>query len=97
MAAVREVREETGIEAEIVAELGSVEFWFNAEDRRVHKTVHHYLMRAVGGILKGDEVEVLSAEWVGLDRAAARLAYSDERRLLHKARRMLAEAVSGQQ
>ena len=93
-AGIREVWEETGIEAEIVAELGSVDFWFNAEDRRVHKTVHHYLMRATGGTIAGDPNEVLSAEWVELDRAAARLAYSDERRLLHKAKRMLAEAVS---
>ena len=96
IAAIREVQEETGIEAEIVTELGSVDFWFNADDRRVHKTVHHYLMRATGGVLQGDQVEVLSAEWVELDRAAARLAYSDERRLLHKARKMLAEAVSGE-
>jgi 8-oxo-dGTP pyrophosphatase MutT (NUDIX family) len=88
-AAIREVREETGIVAEIVAELDSVDFWFTAEDKRVHKTVHHFIMQAVGGRISGDNNEVLTAEWVELDRAAARLAYADERKLLHKARRLL--------
>ncbi len=90
MAAVREVEEETGIKAVVVEALGTVDFWFTAEDHRIHKTVHHFLMHAVGGEARGDDSEVLSAEWVALDRAAARLAYADERRLLHKARRTLA-------
>lgn len=88
-AAIREVSEETGIEAIIVAELGTVDFWFTAEDKRVHKTVHHFIMQAVGGEISGDNPEVLTAEWVEMERAPARLAYADERRLLHKARDML--------
>ena len=88
-AAVREVFEETGIEAEVVAPLGSVSFWFTADDRRVHKTVHHFILQAVGGEISGDNAEVLTAEWVEMERALTRLAYADERRLLHEARRML--------
>lgn len=88
-AAVREVFEETGVSAEIVAELGTVSFWFTADDRRVHKTVHHFIMQAVGGEISGESSEVLTAEWVALDQAASRLAYADERRLLTKARQML--------
>ena len=42
-AAVREVEEETGIIGRVVAPLGTIDFWFVAEDRRVHKTVHHFL------------------------------------------------------
>src|SRR5256885_10422216 len=45
-AAVREVEEETGIIGCVVAPLGTIDFWFVAEDRRVHKTVHHFLLRA---------------------------------------------------
>ena len=44
-AAVREVEEETGIIGCVVAPLGTIDFWFVAEDRRVHKTVHHFLLR----------------------------------------------------
>ncbi len=95
-AAVREVEEETGVKAEVVAELGVVDFWFTADDKRVHKTVHHFIMQAIGGEISGDNPEVLTAEWVELDRAAARLAYSDERKLLHKARAMLIGDDSGQ-
>ena len=45
-AAVREVEEETGIIGRVVAPLGTIDFWFVAEDRRIHKTVHHYLLLA---------------------------------------------------
>src|SRR6185312_1720083 len=44
--AVREVKEETGITGEVVRSLGSIDYWFVAENRRVHKTVHHYLLVA---------------------------------------------------
>ena len=46
--AVREVAEETGIIGEVVAPLGIIDFWFVADGRRVHKTVHHFLLRAIG-------------------------------------------------
>jgi ADP-ribose pyrophosphatase YjhB (NUDIX family) len=61
-AAVREVAEETGIRGEILGPMGTIDFWFVADGRRVHKTVHHYLMRAVGGGLAySDERDLLSA------------------------------------
>src|SRR6476646_1842072 len=43
-AAVREVEEETGISGVILGELGTIDFWFVADGRRIHKTVQHYLM-----------------------------------------------------
>ena len=49
-AAVREVEEETGIAGTIVGELGTIDFWFVADGRRVHKTVRHYLMRRVAAV-----------------------------------------------
>ena len=57
-AAVREVQEETGIAGVIVAELGTIDFWFVAEGRRIHKTVRHYLMRRTGGELSDSDIEV---------------------------------------
>ena len=47
-AAVREVEEETGIRGRVIAPLGTIDYWFVAEDRRIHKTVHHYLLEAAG-------------------------------------------------
>ncbi|MBN9376298.1 MAG: NUDIX domain-containing protein, partial [Cellulomonas sp.] len=78
-AAVREVEEETGIIGRVVAPLGTIDFWFVAEDRRVHKTVHHFLMRALGGELSDLDVEVSEVAWVPLDELESRLAYADER------------------
>jgi ADP-ribose pyrophosphatase YjhB (NUDIX family) len=92
-AAVREVAEETGIDGEILGRLGTIDFWFVAEGRRIHKTVHHFLLRAVGGQLSDSDLEVTEVAWVPIPEIAARLAYSDERDLLDKATRMLRDTA----
>lgn len=79
--AIREVAEETGIQGAVLAALGSIDYWFVTEGRRVHKTVHHYLMRFLGGELSDEDVEVSAVEWVPLAELPSRLAYADERRL----------------
>jgi 8-oxo-dGTP pyrophosphatase MutT (NUDIX family) len=89
-AAVREVAEETGIDGTILGELGTIDFWFVADGRRVHKTVHHFLLKAVGGELSDSDIEVTAVLWVPMPDIAAKLAYSDERDLLDEANRLLA-------
>jgi 8-oxo-dGTP pyrophosphatase MutT (NUDIX family) len=79
--AVREVAEETGVQGSVLAALGSIDYWFVTEGRRVHKTVHHYLMRFLGGELSDEDVEVSEVAWVPLKELPSRLAYADERRL----------------
>ena len=95
--AVREVAEETGIIGEVVAPLGIIDFWFVADGRRVHKTVHHYLLLATdpvhGLVLSDEDVEVSEVEWVALEELPARLAYADERRLLERVPDLLAETA----
>ena len=91
--AVREVAEETGIVGEVVAPLGIIDFWFVADGRRVHKTVHHFLLRAVGGALSDADVEVTEVAWVPLPDIRAQLAYPDERGLVDAAGRLLAETA----
>ena len=92
-AAVREVAEETGITGEIIGVLGTIDFWFVADRRRIHKTVHHYLMRAVSGTLSDEDVEVTEVAWVPMDELIARLAYPDERELIGTAARLLDETA----
>ncbi|WP_052238728.1 NUDIX hydrolase [Mycolicibacterium setense] len=79
--AIREVAEETGIRGDVLAALGSIDYWFVTEGRRVHKTVHHYLLRFQGGELSDDDVEVTEVAWVPLRDLPSRLAYADERKL----------------
>jgi 8-oxo-dGTP pyrophosphatase MutT (NUDIX family) len=83
-AAVREIHEETGIEAQVLRHLGTIDYWFSGVDRRVHKTVHHYLLSAIGGDLTsaGDpDGEAEEVRWISLDDLRVWLAYPNERRL----------------
>jgi 8-oxo-dGTP pyrophosphatase MutT (NUDIX family) len=97
--AVREVAEETGIAGRVVGKLGTIDFWFVADGRRIHKTVHHYLLLAVDPVhglqLSDADVEVTEVAWVPLDEVSARLAYADERRLLDRVPALLAEPSAG--
>jgi 8-oxo-dGTP pyrophosphatase MutT (NUDIX family) len=79
--AIREVAEETGINGGVLAALGRIDYWFVTDGRRVHKTVHHYLMRFLGGELCDEDVEVAEVAWVPIRELPSRLAYADERRL----------------
>jgi 8-oxo-dGTP pyrophosphatase MutT (NUDIX family) len=92
-AAVREVAEETGITGRVVATLGTIDFWFVAEGRRIHKTVHHFLLMATAGELSADDVEVEEVAWVPLDELPDRLAYADERRLVERVPDLLADTA----
>ena len=97
--AVREVREETGIDAEIVGPLGDIEYQYvsayDVEPARVHKRVHMFLLRYLGGATDNHDDEVIEARWVAVDDAESLLAFKDEQRMMAKARELLA-AVDAQ-
>jgi 8-oxo-dGTP pyrophosphatase MutT (NUDIX family) len=92
-AAVREVAEETGISGVVIAELGTIDYWFVASGRRIHKTVHHYLLEAIGGELSANDVEVEEVAWIPLSEVTRRMEYEDERRLLDQLPSLLAESA----
>jgi 8-oxo-dGTP pyrophosphatase MutT (NUDIX family) len=92
-AAVREVAEETGISGVVIAELGTIDYWFVASGRRIHKTVHHYLLEAIGGDLSANDVEVEEVAWIPLSEVTGRMEYEDERRLLDQLPSLLAESA----
>jgi 8-oxo-dGTP pyrophosphatase MutT (NUDIX family) len=81
-AALREVLEETGLEAEILKPLDTIEYFFRAGDTLIRKRVDFYLMRYVGGELTPQLSEVDDVEWVELSEAVGRSSFDSERKLL---------------
>jgi 8-oxo-dGTP pyrophosphatase MutT (NUDIX family) len=83
-AAVREVEEETGIKSEIVAELGSISYEFSAGTKLISKTVHHFILKQVGGELTVEndpDREAVEVQWFELDTIHQSLTHENERRM----------------
>ncbi len=89
--AEREVWEETGVAGEVIADLGTIDYWFVSEGIRIHKTVHHHLLRYVDGDLNDEDPEVTEVRWLPVNRLIEHLAYADERRLARQAFDSLAD------
>jgi len=90
VAAVREVREETGLETELLGLIETVEYWYFGGDAqggrmRFHKYVHFYLLRCLGGSLDDHDYEVNEARWFEIETAAKQLAFANEQRVVRQA------------
>jgi 8-oxo-dGTP pyrophosphatase MutT (NUDIX family) len=84
-AALREVREETGVDAEIVEKLGDVRYWYMRGGRRIAKVVSFYLLEYTAGELDDHDHEFEDARWIPLERAARELTYPGERDMAARA------------
>ncbi len=78
-AARREVREETGLEANLVEKLGDIRYWYARDGDRVLKVVSFFLFRYRSGRLADHDHEVEEALWIPLEEAPRRLAYRGEK------------------
>ncbi len=90
--AAREVREETGLDVRIVRPLGTIEYWFALSRQRVHKTVHFFLMEALGGDTARHDHEYDEVRWVPVDEAREMLSFDTYREMLDRA--LAAEAAA---
>lgn len=88
-AARREVREETGLDAELIAPIDQVEYWFYAshtgQRTRFHKFVHFFLMRYLSGEVSDHDHEVNEARWIEIQQALNMLAFESDRKIVRKA------------
>ena len=91
VAAAREVREETGVEAELVEPLGDIRYWYARGGERVMKIVSFFLFRYRSGDVADHDHEVEEALWIPLEEAPERLAYQGEREMAESALSRLAE------
>jgi len=91
--AVREVREETGVESRLRAHIETIEYWYAGLERgirvRFHKHVHFYLLEYVSGETDNHDREVNEARWVPIEEAPSQLAFEGERRVVERARELL--------
>jgi 8-oxo-dGTP pyrophosphatase MutT (NUDIX family) len=83
--ALREVREETGLEVRIVRPFDGIEYFFVQGRTRIHKTVHSFLMAPTGGDLDRHDHEFDEVRWVGFDEASGLLTFETERALVARA------------
>jgi 8-oxo-dGTP pyrophosphatase MutT (NUDIX family) len=81
-AAEREVREETGIVAEPMRELGEARYWYRRNGRTIPKSVSFYLFRYLGGSTEDHDDEVEEVRWIPLERAQAELTHAAEREMV---------------
>lgn len=86
-AALREVREETGLDAQILEPLGTIEYWFvwKASDTRVHKFVHYFAMTPTGGDFSQRDQEADDIAWFDAEESIRVCAYVNERAMIRKA------------
>jgi 8-oxo-dGTP pyrophosphatase MutT (NUDIX family) len=93
--AAREVREEAGVDGEVVAPIDEVQYWYVGTDRdgvrvRFHKSVHFYLIAFRAGDVSRHDHEVAEARWVTLEDALELLAFRNEKAVVERAGGMIA-------
>jgi len=92
-AAIREVREEAGIDTEIVTRIDKVEYWYfwkeNGQRIRYHKFIYFYLLRYKAGDVREHDNEVNDARWVNIDDAIKMLAFDNEKKIMEKAKELI--------
>ena len=91
--AVREVREEAGVETELLQLIETIEYWYqrvlDGQRIRYHKFVHFYLLEYRSGDVADHDHEIETARWVSFEQALAMLAFKSERGVAGKAREIL--------
>ena len=84
-AAAREIKEETGLEVEIVDKIGDSKYAFTFDGEKIFKVVTMFLMKVVGGELKIQPEELLDAGWFEPEEALKKLSFSADKTLLKQA------------
>lgn len=88
--AVREVKEECGVDAKIQKELTPVTYWYQWEGEKRKKTVYYYLMDFLGGDITKHDDEMENVEWLPIDEVEKRLTYPSDKKIWQEARKLIA-------
>lgn len=86
--ALREVKEETGVEAKIIKTLAPVTYRFKLENEIIEKTVYYFLMDYVSGDIKKHDNEMENVEFLPIDEIEERLTYESDKKVWHEAKKL---------
>ena len=93
-AALREVREETGLEGKLIRKLGDIRYSYRDKTKegdqiRIYKRVHFFLLRYVRGDVRDHDHEADDARWFPIEQAIKQLKFATEKKMVHRAISML--------
>jgi len=91
--AVREVKEECGVDGKIIQALTPVTYWYQWEGEKRKKTVYYFLMDYLGGDITKHDDEMEDVEWLPMDQVVARLTYPTDKKVWEEAKKLIAEGV----
>lgn len=96
--AVREVREEAGVETDLLRLIDTIEYWYQrvqyGKRIRYHKFVHFYLLEYRSGDVANHDHEIAESRWVSFEEAIELLEFKSERSVAEKARAII-EGMQG--
>ncbi len=87
--ALREVKEETGIEGEIEQTLMPVEYWYVFEGEKIKKTVYYFIMKHIGGDTTDHDHEMEEVEWIDYNDVSERLTYPSDKKAWKAAKQLI--------
>ena len=92
--ALREVTEETGAIGEIIEPVTPIDYWYQMDNEKHHKTVYYYLMRFVGGDITKHDWEMENVEWLPESEVAERLTYPSDKKVWIEAQKRIKELTT---
>jgi len=88
-AALREVKEETGVDGKILKELTPITYWYVFEGEKIKKTVYYYLMEYMSGDVKNHDFEMENVEWLPKEKVEERLTYKSDKEVWREAKELI--------
>ncbi len=93
-AALREVREETGVIGKILKPLSPIAYWYIWEKERIKKTVYYFLMEYISGDISEHDMEMENVEWIPVDEVEERLTFKADQKVWSEAQKLITDNLT---
>lgn len=92
--ALREVKEETGVEAKIMKSLKPIKYWYVFDREKIQKTVYYYVMEFMGGDIEKHDQEMENVEWVEFGKVSEKLTYKSDKQAFEEAKPVIEKLLN---